>query len=98
VQDEQAGGPICVSIGSGLVRSVIFHVVIPYISRHISHPEKGSMPKDSLVKSPRTRKEKAEQKKEAENKLKCVSDFERSQKIDSLPRHLNTFWRTDTRL
>nr|XP_016930509.1 NADP-dependent malic enzyme [Drosophila suzukii] len=56
------------------------------------------MPKDSLVKSPRTSKEKAEQKKEAENKLKCVSDFERSQKIDSLPRHLNTFWRTDTRL
>jgi len=51
-----------------------------------------------LVKSPRTSKEKAEQKKEAENKLKCVSDFERSQKIDSLPRHLNTFWRTDTRL
>jgi len=56
------------------------------------------MPKDSLSKSPRTSKKKAEQKKEAENKLKCVSDFERSQKIDSLPRHLNTFWRTDTRL
>ncbi|XP_037716169.1 NADP-dependent malic enzyme [Drosophila subpulchrella] len=56
------------------------------------------MPKDSLSKSPRTSKEKAEQKKEAENKLKCVSDFERSQKIDSLPRLLNTFWRTDTRL
>ncbi|XP_052840560.1 LOW QUALITY PROTEIN: NADP-dependent malic enzyme [Drosophila gunungcola] len=40
----------------------------------------------------------AEQKQKEENELKCVSDFERVRRIDTMPRRMDTFWRTDTRL
>ncbi|XP_016999467.2 NADP-dependent malic enzyme [Drosophila takahashii] len=60
------------------------------------------MPGDTIQKSPRTSREKAEKKRKDEEKAayeqKCVSDFERIQRIDSMPRHGDTFWRTDTRM
>ncbi|XP_016981237.1 NADP-dependent malic enzyme [Drosophila rhopaloa] len=51
-----------------------------------------------MKKSPRTSRAKAEQKQKVENELKCVSDFERTLLLDTMPRRMDTFWKTDTRL
>ncbi|KAH8401688.1 hypothetical protein KR009_007391, partial [Drosophila setifemur] len=45
---------------------------------------------------PRNSRWKAEKKKLAEDAVVCVSDVEKTQALDHLPRHKDTFWHTDS--
>ncbi|KAH8284743.1 hypothetical protein KR054_000503 [Drosophila jambulina] len=44
----------------------------------------------------RTSRVRAEEKQKAENELKCVTDFERTKRLDNMPREMDSFWVTDT--
>ncbi|KAH8319598.1 hypothetical protein KR074_001859, partial [Drosophila pseudoananassae] len=46
--------------------------------------------------SPRKNNCAAETKKKEDYELKCESDSEKSLMLDNMPRHMDTFWRTDT--
>ncbi|XP_017044522.1 NADP-dependent malic enzyme [Drosophila ficusphila] len=50
-----------------------------------------------MKKTPRTSQSKVEKKQKEENQVMCVSDFERMQRIETMPRRVDTFWRTDCR-
>ncbi|KAH8309013.1 hypothetical protein KR059_004946 [Drosophila kikkawai] len=49
-----------------------------------------------MPRSPRTSREKAEQKQKAENALKCGTDSERINRLENMPREMDSFWVTDT--
>ncbi|KAH8253454.1 hypothetical protein KR032_005553 [Drosophila birchii] len=47
-------------------------------------------------RTPRTSRARAEEKQKAETELKCTTYFERINKLDNMPREMNSFWKTDT--